>query len=176
MKCWKLPDNLVRLLNRTTAVRGKCLDKYVFQMSHGSQQVKLYEKAKYRNDNNTPLRVRARTIMRLAREDPLPNLKAKLREFYMTYPYYLSRERKERLKITNFYFERSVLPGSLLKVYKVVGEEPDPEVDTLYDEFPYDKNKKVLLEYTGDEEERLYAYDVDRERRSRVIKVYWGDD
>jgi len=142
-------------------------------MSNGGQQVKLYNKELYRNDNNTPLRIRARTIMMLAMEDPQPVLPEKLRELYRTYPYYLWKEKSELLPLKNFYFDKYIPEGTILRVFRMSGSEPDPESDQLCEEFASTGKKRILLEYSGEEEEKYYALNLQTGRLSSILHVYW---
>ena len=58
-----LPNNFQRLLHRNPQISGRA-GLLLFQMSRGTQQVKLYQPWIYKNEVNTPLRIRARKIMR----------------------------------------------------------------------------------------------------------------
>jgi len=175
MHFWRLPDSLIRLMNMTVSMHGKC-GKYVFQNSHGGRQVKLYIPEIYKNEVNTPLRKRTREIMKLAMENPVPTLKEKMEELYRTYPYYLLKDRKENLRVTNFYFDRSISPGVLLRIYKMTSSEPDPENDELYQEFEYNDKQIIHLQFSGDDEERFYAHNVARNNFSNLIQVFWGEE
>lgn len=172
MKFWRLPDTFIRLLNMTNRVSGST-KRYTFQMSHGGQQVKLYEKEKYKNHINTPLRQRARTIMRLAMEDPHPTLQEKLRQLYREYPYHLKKERKENLKFSNFYFGFYIPEGTLMRLYQQRESFPQLDHDYIIMEFPYKKGMTIPLEYKGYDEEKFYATVRRTVQMSNVLQVFW---
>ena len=172
MKYWRLPDSLIRLLNLTTAIRGRC-GRYLFQMSNGGQQVKLYDKRIYRNEVNTPLRIRTRTIMRMALAEPEPTLQEKLNLLYRTYPYHLLKNRPEKIRVTNFYFQKPLSPGQMLNIYKMSGPEPDPDNDTLLKQLAYDPKKSIRIEFTGIEEELFYAHSPAKNEFSNTLRVIW---
>jgi len=149
---------------------------FVFQMSHGVQQIKKYEPEKYRNDRNTPLRLRTRTIVHLASLDPVPNLQTKVKELFRSYPYYLLKTEPVNLRMKNFYFDYSVMPGRMLKIYQALDpENPDPESDILHAEEEYSPKKTVLFEYRGEEEQYFYALNTRNGRLSGLLKFVWGN-
>ena len=167
-------ESLQRLVNMTNSIRGRCGD-YVFQMSNGSQQIKLYEPEKYKNYIDTPLRKRGRTIIRLASEDPSPDKVAIIRLLYRTYPYYLKKDVPINLRLRNFYFDREVT-GSTITIYKKrPNEDPDPNYDELYETLQYEPKKAVKFKYRDDEEEWFYAVNDRTGEMSNVLHFLWHD-
>jgi hypothetical protein len=166
-------ESLQRLVDMTNWVKGRCGD-YVFQTSHGTQQIKLYEPQKYKNHINTPLRKRVREIMKLANEDPTPSLKEKLRYLFRTYPYYLKKEQPIKLKLKNFYFTEPVREGATLLIYKMEPEGfKDLENDFLYDVVPYYPDQTIEFSYQGEEEEWFYGRINGTYVLSNVLRFYW---
>ena len=172
MHFWRLPDSLIRLMNLTSSMHGRC-GNYIFQNSHGGRQVKLYDPKIYKNEVNTPLRKRTRDIWRLAYENPVPTLHERMRELYRTYPFYLYKNEPVKLKLKNFYFERELSPGRLIRLYRVLGEEPIPGNDFLYTELEFNPDKKVEFHYSKEEAEQFYALDVKTGQQSNVLQFYW---
>ena len=173
MYYWRLPDNLIRLMNMTKSMHGKC-GKYVFQNSHGSRQVKLYEPQIYKNNVNTPLRKRTRDIWKLAYENPEPTLHDKIRELFRTYPYYLSKDEPINLKLKNFYFKRELRPVTLIRIYRVMEEAPNPETDDLYEEIAFNPDKKVKFFFSDYEAEKFYALNLKTGELSNILRFYWA--
>ena len=172
MYFWRLPDNLIRLMNMTTSMHGKC-GKYLFQNSHGRRQVKLYEPHIYKNHINTPLRKRTRDIWKLAYADPVPTLKEKIRILFRTYPYYLLKAEPINLKLKNFYFDMQPSPTTLIAIYRMTGEEPDPENDELYIEIEYHPDSKVKFQYYNRDAEKFYARNLKTNTLSNILHFYW---
>ncbi len=184
-------ENVQRFVNMTNWIKGRYGDRYVFQTSHGTQQMKRYEPKKYKNDVNTPLRIRARNIMHLAVENPYPSIKEKLRELYRTYPFNLLKDKGETIQLKNFYFVKRTRDKDEIKIYKVaqelVGLEGlsnncpslyhflSPEDDELYWEGNYKNNKGVDFAYSGEEEEWYYAVNVRNNDMSNVLRFIWQD-
>ncbi|MBW6516554.1 MAG: hypothetical protein K0B81_08100 [Candidatus Cloacimonetes bacterium] len=173
MYYWRLPESLIRLMNLTVSMHGKC-GKYIFQNSHGGRQVKLYKPEVYKNNINTPLRKRTRDIWKLAYENPVPTLHEKIRELFRHYPYYLLKTKPINLKLKNFYFEKELNPSSLIRIFKVIGEFPAPENDLLYIELCFNQNKKVEFHYSEEESERFYAQNIKTGELSNVLYFHWG--
>jgi len=149
---------------------------FVFQMSHGVQQIKKYEPEKYRNDRNTPLRLRTRTIVHLASLDPVPNLQTKGKELFRSYPYYLLKTEPVKLRMKNFYFDPEVLPGRVLRIYKAEDpENPDPESDILYAEEEYSPKKTIRFEYGEEDIQQFYAMNTGNGRVSGLLKFIWAE-
>lgn len=172
MHFWRLPDNLIRLMNMTVSMHGTCLG-YLFQNSHGARQVKRYIPEIYKNHLNTPLRKRTRDIMSMAVENPEPTLKDRLRELYRTYPYHLLRDKPIDLKMKNFYFERELTPLIPVRIYCLTGDSPDPAEDEIYAELNYDREKKVKFNYRGEATERFYAREMRRGELSNLLLFLW---
>jgi hypothetical protein len=179
---FELPIEAQRLVRMSNSISGKMMlpteknKGFVFQMSHGVQQIKEYDPDKYKNNAAlTPLRARARTIARLAKEDPVPDEKTKMRELYRDYPYHLSKSIEINLSLKNFYFDEEVNPGTLLKIYKTAEpDNPNPETDELYAEKEFANRAKVHFEFSGCEEEYYYAVDTKRSRQSNLLKFIWS--
>ncbi len=167
-------ENVQRFINRTNMIQGRC-GEYVFQSSHGTQQIKKYEPKKYKNGVNTPLRIRTRTIMRLASEDPTPTKEEKLRYLYRSYPFYLDKDQVINLRMRNFYFDRWV-NHSVVSIYrKRPGEEPDPEMDELYETLEYMPKKTIKFEHQEEDEERYYAVHQRSGEISNVLHFVWQE-
>ncbi len=169
---WRLPDSLIRLLNMTVSMHGKC-GSYIFQSSHGGRQVKLYEPHKYRNHVNTPLRKRTRDIWKFAYSNPYPTLNDRIRELYRTYPFYLLKSEPINLKLKNFYFDEEPAPGTPLKIYSLSGEQPDPDGDELYAEIEYLQERKIYFEFRCSESEKFYGLNCRNGALSNVLHFYW---
>lgn len=162
-----------RLARLTTSLRGKT-DRYVFQMSNGSQQIKLYEPHKYKNDKTTPLRLRSRMIMNLAHQTPSADVKKKVQELHKTYPYHLLQDQPVNLRLLNFRFDREPLQTDVLDIYKTTSAgEPDPENDTLIDTVVYKPKKSRKFEFDGEEEQFFYAVNTRNNSVSNVLHFLW---
>jgi hypothetical protein len=151
-------------------------DGFVFQMSHGTQQIKKYEPEKYRNERSTPLRLRARTIVKLAKADPVPNERARIRELYRTYPFFLLKEEPINLRMKNFYFQHCDENIETIKIYRASNPgNLSPETDTLYTEQSYYAKKSVSFQYEGREEEYYYAINTGTDEMSNLLNFVWRD-
>ncbi len=162
-----------RNVNRSIWIKGRYGKDYVFQMSHGTQQIKRYEPNKYKNKVNTPLRIRARTIMKLASEEPTPSLKEKIRELYRTYPFYLDKNIPINLRLKNFYFEGMVYPDDNIRIHKMTGSIPNPETDELYWEGEYMPKKTVEFSYSETDKEEYYAVNLKSGEICNVVRMEW---
>ena len=111
----------------------------------------------------------------MALAEPEPTLQEKLNLLYRTYPYHLLKNRPEKIRVTNFYFQRPLSPGQMLNIYKMSGPEPDPDNDTLLKQLAYDPKKSIRIEYTTASEERYYAYASSRSEFSNTLRVLWND-
>ncbi len=170
------PAGIQRLVRITYTIQGRC-GKYVFQMSNGTQQIKLYEPHKYRNEVNTPLRLRVRTIMILARQHPEPDVTEILRELFRTYPYYLLRSEPVNLRLKNFYFEGRVVIGDTMRIYKAVDPlHPNPDLDELISEELFQPKRTVRFDYEDEDEEYFYAVNERTEELSNLLHFVWGDE
>jgi hypothetical protein len=179
---FELPIMVQLLVKMSNSMSGKMVIKrgkyrgFVFQMSHGVQQIKKYEPEKYRNDRNTPLRLRTRTIVHLASLDPVPNLQTKGKELFRSYPYYLLKTEPVKLRMKNFYFDPEVLPGRVLRIYKAEDpENPDPESDILYAEEEYSPKKTIRFEYGEEDIQQFYAMNTGNGRVSGLLKFIWAE-
>ncbi len=171
-----MPRDFQRNKQRAHSIRGR-MGWFVCQMSHGSQQIKLYEPWKYKTEVNTPLRIRARTIMQVASQEPLEKRKDKVRELYRSYPYHLLKAKPVNLRLKNFYFEKDVIDGSTLKVYRAVDpDNPDPQTDPLYGSKDFKKTKTVKFEYDGQDEEYYYAVNTRSGEISNLLKFIWQEE
>jgi hypothetical protein len=165
-----------RLTRMTISLRGKT-DKYVFQMSHGSQQIKLYEPEKYKNHINTPLRIRTRMIMHLAHQTPGSGISERLRVLHSTYPYYLLKSQPVNLRLLNFRFERKVRGDDPLDIYETtVGNQPDPASDLLITTAVYCPKKSIKFEYEGKDEQCFYAVNTRNKELSNTLRFLWSDE
>ncbi len=198
MKAIRIPNHLLRLLKKTLGhyfsqplefqilvrqnkkMQGRCKD-YVFQMSHGTQQIKLYEPKKYKNDSGTPLRNRSRLIMKLATENgPAP--KEKLNELFRNYPYHLLKSEAINLRMKNFYFDvKRVRVGDIIEIYRLRDEEPgqqglcspDPDKDIFYTEQDFAAKKTIHFEYEGRDEEHYYGVNKRSGEISNLLHYIW---
>ncbi len=160
----------------TTELTGKN-DRYVYQMSNGSQQIKLYEPHKYKNNVKTPLRVRTRMIMHLAYQAPCPDIKKRIQELHFTYPYYLLQDEPVNLRLKNFRFETGVMVDDTLKIYKKISSgEPDPETDMLIDTVDYRLKKSIKFTYNGEDEQYFYAVNTRNNKLSNVLHFIWQNE
>ena len=165
-----------RLARMTIRLRGKT-DKYVFQLSNGSQQIKLYEPEKYKNNVNTALRVRTRMIMHLAHQNPGVDVREKIKELHSTYPYYLLKEEPVNLKLLNFRFEREARDGDVLTIYKKTGAgDPDPETDQLIETVVYRPKKSIEFTYDDQDEQYFYAVNSRKNDLSNILHFIWADE
>ena len=163
---------LQKFIDMTNWIKGRCGD-YVFQTSHGTQQIKRYEPKKYKNEVNTPLRTRIRTIMRLASQDPSPTKEEKLRFLMKTYPYHLDKEEPVNLRLLNFYFDYTK-SDEIVRIYKKrAGEEPDPELDDLIHEVEYIPKKTIKFNFQEEDEEWYYGLKVRTGELSNVLHFLW---
>jgi hypothetical protein len=165
-----------RLARMTIRLRGKT-DKYVFQISNGSQQIKLYEPHKYKNDVYTPLRLRTRMIMHLAYHTPCSDVKEKIRELHCTYPYYLLKDKPVHLRLLNFRFEPEAITGDELDLYeKRAAGEPDPETDRLLCTLVYRRKKSIEFVYQDQDEQFFYALNRRNGKLSNLLHFIWQDE
>jgi hypothetical protein len=150
-------------------------DGFVFQMAKANiQQIKKYNPEIFHNEKNTPLRTRARTIVRLASIEPQEKRKEKIRELYHSYPYFLLKSEPIKLRLKNFYFDKYLNIGDVLKIYRSDDyENPNPETDSLYSEKEYSPNKTVSFKYEGRNEEYYYAVNQQNGDRSEVLRFVW---
>ncbi len=166
-------EKMQRFIDRTNWIKGRW-GKYVFQLSHGTQQIKLYEPKKYKNDVNTPLRVRVRTIMKIASANPEPSKEEKIRYLLRTYPYNLKKDKPINLRLLNFYFDIRVSNGETLSIYKKrANGEPDPDLDELYDTVEYKRKETVVFAYQDDDEEYYYAVIARTGKISNLLHFIW---
>jgi len=172
----KADEDHQNLVVMTKWLTGKT-PKLVFQMSNGTQQIKLYEPEKYRNNRITPLRFRSRKIVQLASQYPHEKLNDKVKELHRTYPYYLLKLECVNLRLLNFHFKRQVREGDELKIYRKISEgEPDPQTDMLIKTIDYKPKKSVKFEYEGQEEEHYYAVHVLNGNLSNILHFIWLDE
>lgn len=172
----KADDDNQGLVIMTKWLTGKS-DKFVFQMSNGSQQIKLYEPKKYKNNVLTPLRLRSRMIVHLAGKYPHHLLNEKVRELHRTYPYYLLKTEPVNLRLLNFHFERIVREKDDLQIYrKVSSGEPDPENDILITTLTFKPKKSVKFEYDGQDEQYYYAVNTRNNELSNILHFIWQDE
>ncbi len=171
-----MPRNFQRTKQRAISIHGR-FGRYVCQMSHGSQQIKLYEPRKYKNEVNTPLRMRSRTIMQLASQEPLDKRKEKVKELFRSYPYQLLKSKPVNLRLKNFYFEKKMSEGTKMEIYRAVDpDNPDPENDPLYGSKDFKETKTLKFEYHGQNEEFYYAVNSSNSQISNVLKLIWQDE
>ena len=112
---------------------------YVFQMSHGTQQIKKYNPEDYKkNVENTPLRKRARLIMQEAMHYPQEGRREVIRELYRNTPYNLKQDEAVNLRMKNFYFDKEIIKDDKIKIYRALDpNSPNPETDILIIEKKY---------------------------------------
>lgn len=163
-----------RLIDVSVCLRGR-LGDYVFQRSHGTQQIKSYEPHKYHNEVNTPLRLRVRTIIRLASEDPLPTKAEKIRILLRSYPFYLKKDKPVNLRLLNFYFPKDVSGKSIAIYRKREGGEADPGLDELYKVIMYERKKTLKFIFRYEEEEWYYAVVSSTGEMSNLLFFHWAD-
>jgi hypothetical protein len=151
---------------------------FVFQMSHGTQQIKKYDPKSYaKNSENTPLRKRSRLIMQAASQYPLAERKDKVRELYKTMPYTLSQKEPIKLRMKNFYFDRGVLTDDKFIIYRAIDpNNSNPETDTLIVEKKYGPKREILFEFEGRVEEYYYAVNTKTGKRSSLLYFIWEGD
>lgn len=182
---FKLPTVVQLDVLRSYAITGKYNVKnkykkggFIFQMGKGgTQQIKEYKPEIYRNERNTPLRLRSRMIVHLAVREPAEKRQNKIRELYRTYPYYLVKDIPIRLRMKNFYFKKHVKNGEMLTIYRTEHpEQPDPQRDYFYSEKEFSPKKVVGFQYEGREEEYFYALNNRNGEISTVLHFIWQDD
>lgn len=180
---YELPVSVQLGVKWSYDIRGKFAVKkgekggYIFQMSNGQQQIKKYDPDIYKNNHNTPLRIRARTIMHIAKQGPKEKEKETIRELYRKYPYHLLKDKEERIKLTNFYFNRPVRDNDYLKIYRAADKNNlNPETDTLYAEILFAPKETVNFEYCGQEEEYYYALNSRNNELSNLLRFIWQDE
>ena len=165
-----------RVARMTSKLRGKT-DKYVFQMSHGSQQIKHYEPHKYKNHNNTPLRIRTRMIIHLAHQEPCEDIKERIRELHISYPYYLLKTEPINLRMLNYRFEEVAKDKDPIDIYLMVtGNKPNPETDELIYSVQFKPKKSLKFEYSGQDEQQFYAVNKRSKSLSQVLNFIWQDE
>lgn len=161
---------------RAINVKGR-VGWFVCQKSHGTQQIKLYQPWKDKNDVNTPLRIRSRRIMQLASQEPKNLRKEKVKELYRTFPYHLLKAEPVKLRLKNFYFDRKVMEDNDLHIYKAADpENPNPSTDTLVSTIPFKPNRTISFEFTGTDEEHYYAVNSRNNTLSNVLHFVWQDE
>ncbi len=171
------PPEVQRLVRITKTIQGRYGDTYVFQLSHGVQQIKRYEPHKYRNNRNTPLRQRTRTIVRLAGENPDPSLEERLRFLFRTYPYYLLQSEAVNLRMKNFYFTGIVWEGDNFTIYRTLNpEHPNPAIDEFYTEEQYKAKRTISFNFDDREEEYYYAQNERTGEISNVLHFVWNEN
>jgi len=151
---------------------------FVFQMSHGTQQIKKYDPKTYKkNSENTPLRKRSRLIMQQASQFPLAERKDKVRELYKTMPYNLSQTDPIKLRMKNFYFDKETLKDDILIIYRALDpNNPNPETDLFIAEKKYGPKREIHFEFDGREEEYYYAVNTRTSERSNLLHFIWESD
>ena len=178
----ELPIEAQLLVSLSHAIAGKMKlsrksgNGFVFQMSNGTQQVKRYEPEIYKNNINTPLRLRSRKIMQTVMQDYLPDLKTRMRQLFRDYPYHLQKTVPINLRLKNFYFERGVLPKDRLIIYKTLTpDNPNPLTDTIIFEKDFYTKKTAFFEYSGIDEEYYYALNQRSGERSNLLHFIWEE-
>ncbi|MCB5231060.1 MAG: hypothetical protein WCX83_01400 [Candidatus Cloacimonas sp.] len=151
---------------------------FVFQMSHGTQQIKKYDPKIYKkNSENTPLRKRSRLIMQQASQFPLAERKDKVRELYKTMPYNLSQTDPVKLRMKNFYFDRETQKDDRLMIYRATDPyNPNPDTDTFVAEKNFSPNRTIPFEFDNREEEYYYAVNSRTGERSNLLHFIWESD
>ncbi|MFA5498018.1 MAG: hypothetical protein WC327_00500 [Candidatus Cloacimonadia bacterium] len=151
---------------------------FVFQMSHGTQQIKKYDPKTYRkNSENTPLRKRSRLIMQQASQFPLAERKDKVRELYKTMPYNLSQTDPVKLRMKNFYFDKETIKDDKLMIYRAVDpNSPNPETDLFIAEKKYGPKREVNFAFEGREEEYYYAVNGRTGEMSNTLHFIWESE
>lgn len=173
---WGMPKPFQRTQYRASLLQGR-FGWFVCQSSHGTQQIKLYQPWKYKNEVNTPLRIRARRIMQLASQEPKEIRKEKVRELYRTMPYQLLKNEGIKLRMKNFYFDRTPLNGDKIKIYRAVDPgNIDPQTDPLYDEKPYKDKNTISFVYDSGDEEYFYAVNARNNQVSELLHFIWADE
>ena len=161
---------------RNDLVRGR-VGWFVCQMSHGTQQIKLYEPWKYKNDINTPLRIRSRRIIQIASQEPKEKRRQKVKELYRTFPYHLLKNEPVNLRLKNFYFDRIVIEGRELLIYRADDpEHPNPESDTLITAVAYKPNRTVTFDFNEADEEHYYAVNSCNNTISNMLHFIWQEE
>ncbi|MFA5498524.1 MAG: hypothetical protein WC327_03155 [Candidatus Cloacimonadia bacterium] len=148
---------------------------YVFQMSHGTQQIKEYNPESYKtNSENTPLRKRARLIMQEAMQHPQEGRKELIRELYRKTPYRLKQDEPVNLRMKNFYFDRETIKDDELIMYHAADpNNPNPETDTVITEKKYGPKREIKFEYEGRVEEHYYAVNRRTRELSNTLHFIW---
>jgi hypothetical protein len=167
-------QNLVRISER---IRGR-YEKYVFQLSHGTQQMKHYEPHKYKNSRNTPLRTRVRLIMKISKSAPGLDAQKNLLHLYRNYPYCLLKSEPVNLRMKNFYFEdKNVRENDIIAVYRVSKfNNPNRNNDEVYAIRGYSMKKTIRFKYEGRGEEMYYAVNESIGSISNVLHFQWKDE
>ncbi len=170
---YSLPKNLQRLVHHGQPIRGRA-GLFLFQTSHGTQQVKLYQPWIYKNEVNTPLRIRSRKIMQLTMEHPSEERKEIMNDLYRNYPYHLLKTEPVNLRMKNFYFVSKPKTSAKIKVYRALNpNNPVPDTDPFYCIKHYKDRAIVKFEYEGRNEEYYYAVNTSNNRQSNVLKFIW---
>ncbi|MFA5499306.1 MAG: hypothetical protein WC327_07170 [Candidatus Cloacimonadia bacterium] len=148
---------------------------YVFQMSHGTQQIKEYNPESYKtNSENTPLRKRARLIMQEAMQHPQEGRKELIRELYRNTPYHLKQDEAINLRMKNFYFDREVVKDDELIIYRAVDPNNlNPSTDTIITEKKYGPKREIVFAYEGRAEEYYYAVNRRTGEMSNTLHFIW---
>jgi hypothetical protein len=151
---------------------------YVFQMSHGTQQIKEYNPEDYtKNVENTPLRKRARLIMREAMNYPQEGRKEIIRELYHNTPYHLKQDEAINLRMKNFYFDKEAVKDDKIKIYRALDpNNPNPETDILITEKKYGPKKEIKFEFEDRVEEYYYAVNERTGVISNLLHFIWETD
>ncbi|MFA5498229.1 MAG: hypothetical protein WC327_01635 [Candidatus Cloacimonadia bacterium] len=148
---------------------------YVFQMSHGTQQIKEYNPESYKtNSENTPLRKRARLIMQEAMQHPQEGRKELIRELYRKTPYHLKQDEPVNLRMKNFYFDRETIKDDEFIVYRAADpNNPNPKTDTIITERKYSPKREIKFEFDNIEEEYYYAVNIRTGELSNLLHFIW---
>ncbi len=172
----KADDDHQNLVIMTKWLTGKT-EKFVFQMSNGSQQIKLYEPERYKNNILTPLRFRSRMIVHLAAQYPHPLLNDKVKELHRTYPYYLLNQEPVNLRLLNFHFERIIKEDNEIKIYRQISDGgPDQETDILIKTITYKPKKSVKFVYEGQDQQHYYAVNTRNGELLNILHFIWQDE
>ena len=151
---------------------------YVFQMSHGTQQIKKYSPEDYKkNVENTPLRKRARLIMQEAMQYPQEGRKEIIRELYRNTQYHLKQDEPVNLRMKNFYFDREVIKDDKMKIYRALDPNNlNPETDILVANKKYGPKKEIKFEFENRVEEYYYAVNERTGECSNLLHFIWETD
>jgi len=173
---WGMTKGMQRNFQRASIIQGR-YGMFVFQSSHGRQQIKLYQPWIYKNEVNTPLRIRARKIMQLSSQEPKEIRQAKVKELYRSYPYHLLKSEPVKLRMKNFYFDRQVNKGDLIRIYRAVDpQNTNPHTDPLYQEKEYGEKRVIGFDYQQTEQQHYYAVNARNNARSNVLQFIWQDE